>query len=116
MDWTPWFVAGATGVAFVAFKRLGLVGVETAVRHRKAGGIVIDVRSEREFQGEHIPEAINIPLGELKQRIGNVAPAKDRPVLLHCLSGGRSGIGCRGPVYNLGSYARAAKIVRQARQ
>ncbi len=30
--------------------------------------LVVDVRSEKDFQGGHVPGAVNIALGELEQR------------------------------------------------
>ena len=50
--------------------------------------VVVDVRAPIEYQAWHIPEAINIPLGQLRQRLTEL-PA-DRPVLLYCRVGFRS--------------------------
>ena len=30
--------------------------------------VIVDVRSKKDFEGGHIPGAVNIPLGELEQR------------------------------------------------
>lgn len=48
-----------------------------------AGATLIDIRETDEFAREHIPGAINIPLG----RIGDLPPG---PVILHCRSGMRT--------------------------
>lgn len=48
----------------------------------------IDVRSESEFDGEHIPEAINIPLSELRQRYYELD--KTREYYAYCSVGVRS--------------------------
>jgi rhodanese-related sulfurtransferase len=61
-------------------------------------------------------------LGELRESLPRRVKDKNQVLLLHCLSGGRSGI-ARGQarslgysnVFNLGSYARAEKIVRSVR-
>jgi rhodanese-related sulfurtransferase len=37
--------------------------------------VIVDVRSEKEFQAGHLPGAINIPLGELEQRQVELDPA-----------------------------------------
>jgi phage shock protein E len=95
-----------------------LVGPAAACDWLKKGAIVIDVRSEGEFQERHLPGAINIPLGQLGKEIARRAPDKEQPLLLHCLSGARSGM-CRrilkqagySHVFNLGSYERAEKIL-----
>ncbi|NJN71228.1 MAG: FAD-dependent oxidoreductase [Nitrospira sp.] len=48
---------------------------------------IVDVRSSVEFDMEHIPGAVNIPLPELRTRMGEV-PA-DRPVVTYCTVGQR---------------------------
>ena len=81
---------------------------------------MIDVRSESEFQERHLPGAINIPLNRLSEEIARHAPTKEQPLLLHCLSGTRSGMGTSAlkkmgyqNVFNLGSYGRAEKILSE---
>jgi rhodanese-related sulfurtransferase len=51
---------------------------------------VIDVRSPAEFRGGAFPGAVNIPLGELAARTSEIP--RDRPVVLYCASGTRSGM------------------------
>src|ERR1035441_3226571 len=79
---------------------------------------VIDVRSQGEFQERHLPAAENIPLDRLREEIARLAPNVEQPLLLHCLSGTRSGMGKAQlkkmgyrNVFNLGSYGRAEKIL-----
>jgi NADPH-dependent 2,4-dienoyl-CoA reductase/sulfur reductase-like enzyme/rhodanese-related sulfurtransferase len=55
---------------------------------KTAGALIIDVREREEFETGHIPDAIHIPLGELRRRIGEL-PA-DRPLRLYCQVGFRS--------------------------
>ena len=38
--------------------------------------IIVDVRSEKDFQAGHLPGAINIPLEELDQRKAELDPTK----------------------------------------
>ncbi len=52
--------------------------------------LLLDVRTPGEFAGGHIPGAVNVPLAEL-QRAAKLIGRKDRPVVVYCLSGGRSG-------------------------
>ena len=105
-------------VAFLLLKRLTLVRPATARECLKKGALVIDVRGQGEFQERHLPAAINIPLGQLREEIARRAPDKAQPLLLHCLSGVRSGMGKSvlqklgyHSVFNLGSYRRAEKIL-----
>ena len=118
MNLVTWIVVVGAVAAFLLLKRLMLVTPAAAREWLNKGALVIDVRSEGEFQERHLPGAINIPLGRLREGIAHRAPDKEQPLLLHCLSGGRSGMGRRmlkqagyRHVFNLGSYGRAEKIL-----
>ena len=50
--------------------------------------VILDVRTEAEFNGEHIERAINIPLDELQQRLGELDP--NDKILVYCRTGNRS--------------------------
>jgi len=118
MNLVTWIVIVGAVVAFLLLKRLSLVTPAAAREWLNKGALVIDVRSEGEFQERHLPGAINIPLGRLGDEIARRAPDKEQAILLHCLSGTRSGMakarlkqmGYR-KVFNLGSYGRAAGIL-----
>jgi len=118
MDWLTWIIIGGAIAAFLVLKRLTLVRPETAREWLKKGARVIDVRSEGEFKDRHLPGAVNIPLDRLREEIARIAPDKEQPLLLHCLSGTRSGLGKTSlskmgyrNVFNLGSYGRAERIL-----
>ncbi len=49
---------------------------------------IIDVRGRDEFEMGHLLGAVNIPLGELRQRVSEIP--HDRPVYLHCRTSQRS--------------------------
>lgn len=53
--------------------------------------LVIDVRTQDEWDEGHLEIATHIPLDQITERIVEVAPDKDQKVYLHCRSGGRSG-------------------------
>jgi phage shock protein E len=59
-----------------------------------AGARIVDVRTPAEFQDGSYPGAINIPLALLPLRLGELEP-KDKPIILFCASGARSGQGAR---------------------
>lgn len=77
------------------------------------GGVLIDVRTAREFKGGHLDKAINIPHGEIGDKIGSVVTNKGEKIVLYCSSGNRSGI-AEGTlramgytnVVNAGAYSR----------
>jgi len=50
--------------------------------------LILDVREQNEYAGGHVPGAVNIPLGQLSARLGELK--KDREILAVCLSGGRA--------------------------
>jgi phage shock protein E len=120
MDWHFFLIVGLMVVALLALKRLGLISAETARNYLKQGALVVDVRSVEEFKAGHLSKAVNIPLGELQDRLPRRVPDKSQVLLLHCLSGTRSGLAKRAlkstgyaNVFNLGSYSRARRIVGQ---
>lgn len=117
MDWKILIIVAAVVAAFFALKRMSFVSAEMARRHLAAGALVIDVRSEAEFSSGHVAKAVNIPLGELAERIPQLAKDKNQVLLVHCLSGGRSAIARQqlkrmgyANVFNLGSLSRARKL------
>lgn len=54
----------------------------------KNGAVVVDVRTKEEFDEEHFPGAINIPVDRILVR-KNELP-KDKSLILYCASGARS--------------------------
>ena len=51
---------------------------------------VLDVRGAAEWEAGHLPGSKNVPVGHLADRLDEVP--RDRPVVVHCLSGARSAI------------------------
>lgn len=51
--------------------------------------VLIDVRTENEYEQHHIDGAINIPLG-LIDRAHKQVPDKNKNIIVYCQSGGRS--------------------------
>lgn len=60
--------------------------VDTSVDH-----LLVDVRSQGEYQGGHLPNAINIPLNELSKRVSEIP--NNKPIIVVCASGNRSKTG-----------------------
>jgi len=122
MDWSMiWIIAGVIAAVWV-FKRMSFVSPDNARKYLRQGALVVDVREAGEYRGGHLPKAVNIPLGELRNSLPRRVTDKNQVLLLHCLSGTRSGIAKRQlkgmgytNVFNLGSYGRAEKILSGAR-
>ena len=53
------------------------------------GAILLDVRTEEEYNEYHIPGSVNLPLDDL-EAIHEMVPNLDTPLFVHCLSGARS--------------------------
>ena len=51
---------------------------------------IVDVRSEGEFEGGHVEGSINIPLDVVPNKVDEFKNMS-KPLILCCLSGGRSG-------------------------
>ena len=54
------------------------------------GYILLDVRTQEEYDQGHIPGAIVIPDTEIEARAEEVLPDKDQLILVYCRSGRRS--------------------------
>lgn len=67
---------------------LNNVTYEQAQEMMKEGAILVDVRLENEFEGDNIPNSINIPLYLLRIRLSKMSPSKK--YIVYCDSGGRS--------------------------
>jgi rhodanese-related sulfurtransferase len=52
--------------------------------------LIIDVRTPKEYAAGHVPEAMNIPLEELRSRIAALHLPKDARIVTMCDRGGRS--------------------------
>ena len=79
-----------------------------------SGAVIIDVRTDGEYQHSHVESSINVPLHDIQNRIGEVVRDKKTVILLYCRSGNRSFMAKRilkklgyNNVYNLGSLGRA---------
>ncbi len=54
------------------------------------GAVIVDVRSQAEFKSGHVPGSKNIPLGQISGQVKKFQKM-DKPVILCCASGNRSG-------------------------
>ena len=68
-----------------------LLGVHETLRMmNNKGTTLLDVREESEYAQGHLPHTVNIPLGKLAERCGELNKAKGKPVIVICRSGSRS--------------------------
>jgi rhodanese-related sulfurtransferase len=57
--------------------------------------VVLDVREPAEIVGGKIAKAIQIPVGAVAKRVGELEKHKDRTLLVYCKSGARAGQACK---------------------
>jgi len=57
----------------------------------ESGALLIDVRTKREFDAGHLDGAINISWDETTTLMDAIGHDKERPVVVYCRSGNRSG-------------------------
>lgn len=55
-----------------------------------SGALLIDVRSNEEFQRGHAEHSINIPYAQIKSAIAKYETDKSQPIVLYCNSGRRA--------------------------
>lgn len=106
-----------TMVLLFVFGVLGGSGVAAfAAGQEAAGPVVIDVRTEAEWNGGHLQGAVLIPHDKIEQGITAVVPDKQTKIYLYCHSGRRSGIAAEalkkagyGDAVNLGTMKNASR-------
>ncbi len=80
-----------TFAVFFFYKRWKMGGNKVKLKEMlQQGAKIIDVRSRGEFSMGHFAGAVNIPLDELPAKM-NTLGDKNKPVIVYCASGGRSG-------------------------
>ena len=79
-------------VAFYTFNSPLLISSEDAKKELAAGTfpIVLDVRTDMEYNLGHYPEAVHIPTAKLATEVERVLPDKEKGILIYCNTGQRS--------------------------
>lgn len=100
------------GNRFRGIKEVNSAAALQLINHKNA--IVLDVRESGEYDAGHVLNAKLLPLGKLKERIGELEKYKDQPIVVMCRSGNRSGTACFilgkqgfSQVYNLAGGVQA---------
>jgi rhodanese-related sulfurtransferase len=80
------------GNRFRGIKEVNTSAALQLINHKDA--VVLDVRERSEYDAGHVLNSKFIPLGKLKERMGELEKFKDRPIVVVCKSGNRSGTAC----------------------
>lgn len=73
-------------------KEVDCTGALQLINHKDA--LVLDVREDSEYKAGHLLKAKLIPLGKLKERLGELEKYRNQPIVVVCRSGNRSGSAC----------------------
>jgi len=79
---------------YLLFKLFGVLGrwgikqISPRELDQKKGMMLIDVRTDKEFERGHIPGAAHVPLAEIGDRIKKLK--KDKELVVYCQNGNRS--------------------------
>lgn len=68
---------------------LSIIGLDFGDKYLE-NGVLIDVRSQREWNYKHIDGAILIPYYEIENKIKYYVPDINTPINVHCASGARA--------------------------
>jgi len=80
------------GNRFRGVKEVDSAAALQLINHKSA--IVLDVREPGEYETGHVLNSKLIPLGKLKERIGELEKFRDQSIVVVCKSGNRSGTAC----------------------
>ena len=87
----PFGCVGCSGGGSATYEQIS--GAEAkALMDSESGYIIIDARTQEEYDEGHIPGAILIPEYEIADRAEKELPDKDQLILVYCRSGRRSKI------------------------
>jgi rhodanese-related sulfurtransferase len=73
---------------FSFLSRLGIKQVSPRELDQKKGMMLLDVRTDKEYEGGHIPGSVHVPLSEIGDKIKKLK--KDKELVVYCQSGNRS--------------------------
>ena len=88
--YAPQFGSAKDPVNFAGMVAADILRGDMPISHWASGeeGFLLDVREPVELAVESEPRAVNIPLGQLRSRLGELP--RDRDILVICRSGGRA--------------------------
>ena len=118
MKWIILLAVVAVVLFAMKLRAAGTISPAAARERLKQGALLVDVRTVAEYNAGHLTNAVNIPLGEIKETLPRRVSDKGQVLLLHCRSGRRSGIAEQQlralgytNAFNVGSYSDAEKLV-----
>jgi rhodanese-related sulfurtransferase len=68
--------------------RIGIKQITPKELDQKKGMMLLDVRTDKEYAGGHIPGAVHVPLSDIGDKVKKLK--KDKDLVVYCQSGNRS--------------------------
>ncbi len=68
--------------------RLGIKQLSARELDQKKGMMLLDVRTDKEYEQGHIPGAVHVPMADIGDKVKKLK--KDKELVVYCQSGGRS--------------------------
>ena len=92
------FLASLTATFFVMILFTGCGQAYKTISHEdalqimqsKENFILLDVRTQEEYDKKHIPNAVLLPIDEIKKGNLDLLPDKDKIILIYCWTGRRA--------------------------
>jgi rhodanese-related sulfurtransferase len=73
---------------FSYLSRLGIKQISPKELDQKKGIVLLDVRTDKEYEQGHVPGAVHIPYSEIGERIKKLK--KDKELVVFCQNGSKS--------------------------
>ena len=68
----------------------GDINYDELLQKQKQGAVIVDVRSEQEYNENHLRGAISIPQYDINSKVETEIPDKEQEIVIYCTSGIRS--------------------------
>ncbi len=89
------FILVMLGHSFIsAWGVTNVAPAEAIALMNRQDAVVLDVRTDEEFNSGHILHSVHIPVGLLSKRLGELTPYKAKPIVVTCRTGQRSATAC----------------------
>ncbi|NTV47387.1 MAG: rhodanese-like domain-containing protein [Chlorobiales bacterium] len=79
---------------FLMPKGPSISAAELKEQMKKNRPVLLDVREPFEYAQKNIPGSLQIPIGQLGQRLNELEKYKEKEIVVYCRSGSRSGFAC----------------------
>ena len=92
---SAWLLASAAVLLLAACERTGAsqtISQQELLENLQSNPapLVLDVRTPREYQGGHVPGAVNLEYRQIPSRLADLAPAMEREIVVYCEVGPRA--------------------------